>query len=186
MVAGLLITKFIQLSGQVPTILLGAQKSDGSQINKHLPESILGKIPGFNPNSFDLADGANLKFGDVPGHEKGNRRKIVLKLKQGNSFAVSAGAGIDIKTNIEEWTTNIPSRVKLHLAEGATITAQKGKLNIDGRHYPSELRGFDDDTNVTVAQNNGKLQFSLTNINQAKMAGVDNDNSSWSSLGATA
>lgn len=186
MVAGLLITRFIQLSGPVPTILLGAQKSDGSQINKHLPESILGKIPGFNPNNFDLADGANVKFGDVPGHKTGARREIVLKLKQGNLFALTAGAGIDIIIKTKESQTKIPSRVKLQLAQGATLTAQKGKLNIDGKHYPSQLRGFDDDTNVTIAQNNGKLQFSLTDANQAKMAGVDNDNSAWSSLGATA
>ncbi|MBT6843960.1 MAG: hypothetical protein HOA17_09260 [Candidatus Melainabacteria bacterium] len=185
MVAGLLITKFIQLAGKVPTILLGAQKSDGSQINKHLPEAILDEIPGFNTREFNLADGANLKFGDVPGHEKGARRKIVLKLKQGNSFAVSAGAGNDIKTNIEEGPTNIPSRVRLQLAEGATLTAQKGKLN-PGSHYPNGMRGFSDETLVTMTQNNGKLQFSLTDTNQAKMAGIDNDNSSWSDLGATA
>ena len=185
MAAGLIITKFIQLGGNVPTILLGAQKSDGSQINKHLPEAILDKIPGFNTKVLNLADRANVKIGDVTGHEKGARDKIVLNVKQGNSLALTAGTGNDIKINIEEGKTKIPSRVKLQLAEGSTLTGPKGQLN-PGSHYPNGMRGFSDETLVTMTQSNGKLEFALTDVDQIEMAAIDNDNSSWSELGATA
>ncbi|MDD9899063.1 MAG: hypothetical protein OXU45_08720 [Candidatus Melainabacteria bacterium] len=165
MTTGLKITNYSELkagAGQEPRVLLGVINPSGKRINQLFSakdvSSLFMQTPGLDRSKLFLDNKASVKFQDL---KSGENLATQLLIDQGNSFSLKLGAGHHVKTKFIEGKTRIPSRVKLELAEGASLTTTKGKLNIEGVHYPRELRTYGDETEVTISQQAGKLRFEL-------------------------
>jgi hypothetical protein len=147
-----------------PSLLLGVISNSGKRINQLFSakdaQLLFEMTPGLDRNKLLLDNKASLKFQDLKDGESATTKLLV---EQGNSFSLKLGTGHHIRAEIRESRMRIPSRVKLEMAEGASLTTIKGRLNIEGVHYPRELRACDDNTEITITQVAGKLRFELAN-----------------------